>query len=239
MPRDLFSRLVPNKDNQSFYRQLRDDPDLDNRAVSDLDEENLAHNFHNDDLDHAETLGLDDSRISTRSPIEQARGTRHGAPLRDGQHPESRWLLHDDDGDNDVPASLLVEGPSGGPSEPQAATSSPRRQRRPGNSGGQPNRRRIEAQWETAQARQRLHQDDEYGPAHRRDARSGLPSSGNPGLVASPKEKAMFRWANVSNLDVFIHAVYEYYVGAGLWCIILDRTLHLMYVSPKRTSCKN
>ncbi|KAJ3575490.1 hypothetical protein NPX13_g4013 [Xylaria arbuscula] len=231
MPRDLFSRLVPNKDSQSFYRQLRDDPDLDNRAASDLDEENLAHNFHNDDLDHAETLGLDDSRISTRSPIEQTKGRRDGVPLRDGQDPESRWLLHDDDGDNDVPASLLVEGPGEGPSGAQATVPSPPRPRRSGGSGGQPNRRRIEAQWETAQAHQRLHQDDEYGPAHRRGARTGLPNSKSPGFIASPKEKAMFRWANVSNLDTFIRDVYDYYLGAGMWCIILERILHLLKVA--------
>ncbi|KAI0517706.1 autophagy protein Apg9 [Xylaria bambusicola] len=231
MPRDLFSRLIPPKDSQSFYRQLRDDRDLDNRAPSDLDEENLAHNFHNDDFDHAENLALDDSRISTRSPIEQARSTRDAASSGDGQHSESRWLLNDDDGDNDVPASLLVEGTSRAPLGPQAAASSSRRSHRPGNSGGQPNRRRIEAQWETAQAHQRLHQDDEYGPIHGRGNYTGLPGSRRPGFVASPKDKAMFRWANVSNLDVFIRDVYDYYLGAGLWCIMLDRILHLLKVA--------
>ncbi|KAI0542427.1 autophagy protein Apg9 [Xylaria digitata] len=230
MPSDLFSRLAPNKDHRSFYHQLRDDPDPENRAASDLDEENLAHHFHNDDLDHAERLGLDDSRVSTRSPVESARGTRDGFPSRDGRHPESRWLLNDDDGDNDVPASLLVEGPSGGHSKPKASTSSPRQPRRPGSSSGQPNRRRIQAQWETAQAHQRLHQDDEYGPipGHRNNA--GLPTT-RPGFAASPKDKAMFRWANVSNLDVFIRDVYDYYLGAGLWCIVLDRILHLFKVA--------
>ncbi|KAJ8106275.1 hypothetical protein ONZ43_g7121 [Nemania bipapillata] len=227
MPRDLFSRIVPNKDQRSFYRQLHDDPDIENRAASDLDEENLAHDFHNDDLDHAEHLNLDDSRISTRSPVNSARGTRAGSPSRrDEQHPESRWLLNEDDGDNDVPASLLVEGPSGASSSRHAPASSPRQARRPG-SGSQANRRRIQAQWETAQAHQRLHQDDEYGPIPRQ-IYAGLPTR-RPGLAASPKDKAMFRWANVSNLDVFIRDVYDYYLGAGLWCIVLDRILHLLF----------
>ncbi|KAI1349262.1 autophagy protein Apg9 [Xylaria sp. FL0043] len=230
MPRDLFSRLVPNKEQRSFYHQLRDDPDHDSRAASDLDEENLAHHFHNDDLDHAERLGLDDSHVSARSPVEPARTTRDGAPMRDGQNPESRWLLNEDDGDNDVPASLLVEGPSEGHPMPKASASSPRQSRRPGGSGGQPNRRRIQAQWETAQAHQRLHQDDEYGPIPGHSNHTGLPVRG-PGFTASPKDKAMFRWANVSNLDVFIRDVYDYYLGAGLWCIVLDRILHLLKVA--------
>lgn len=38
----------------------------------------------------------------------------------------------------------------------------------------------------------------------------------------------MFRWANVSNLDVFIRDVYDYYLGAGIWCILLERLLHLL-----------
>lgn len=38
----------------------------------------------------------------------------------------------------------------------------------------------------------------------------------------------MYRWANVQNLDIFIGEVYNYYLGAGLWCILLDRVLHLL-----------
>jgi autophagy-related protein 9 len=121
----------------------------------------------------------------------------------------------------------LVEGPTSGNSKGKALASAPHQARRPG-SGGQPNRRRIQAQWETAQAHQRLHQDDEYRPVPGRN-NPGLPIR-RPGLAATSKDKAMFRWANVSNLDVFIRDVYDYYLGAGLWCIVLDRLLHLLYV---------
>lgn len=236
MPRDLFSRLVPNKDDRPFYQQLRDDHTLEDRAASDLDEENLAHNFQNDDLDHAERLSLEDSRLSTRSPVESAGRPRGGAPLNGGPHSESRWLLNDDDGDNDVPASLLVEGPEEGASKHAPLPSSPRHTRRPGSSG-RPNRRRIQAQWEAAQAQQRLHPDDAYDSTTGHN-RTSLPTK-RPGFAASPKDKAMFRWANVSNLDVFIRDVYDYYLGAGLWCIVLDRALHLLYVFPKQTAVPN
>jgi autophagy-related protein 9 len=164
---------------------------------------------------------------------------RSAAHRKSEQHPESRWLLNEDDADNDVPASLLVEGTStgagAGSSKGKAPASSPHQARRPG-SAGQPNRRRIQAQWETAQAHQRLHPDDGYGPVPSRN-HSGMPRR-RPGLAASPKDKAMFRWANVLNLDVFIRDVYEYYLGAGLWCIMLDRLLHLLYVPPSRRCCE-
>ncbi|KAI8627562.1 autophagy protein Apg9 [Xylariaceae sp. FL1651] len=232
MPRDLFSRLVPSKDHRSFYEQIRDDRDLgndlENQVDLDVDEENLTHNFHDDDLDHAERLGLDDSRTTTRSLGEATRDARRGLPSTGVQHPESRWLLNEDDGDNDVPASLLVEGPGAVNTKSHAPRSSAQRSRRPG-SGGPSNRRRIQTQWETAQAHQRLHQDDEYGAVPGRN-HSDIPVR-RPGLAASPKDKAMFRWANVTNLDVFIRDVYDYYLGAGIWCIVLDRLLHLLKVA--------
>jgi autophagy-related protein 9 len=46
---------------------------------------------------------------------------------------------------------------------------------------------------------------------------------------ASPKDKAMWRWANVENLDNFLKEVYVYYLGNGIWCILLSRTLNLLY----------
>ncbi|KAI1181019.1 autophagy protein Apg9 [Nemania sp. FL0916] len=232
MPRDLFSRLVPNKD-RPLYERLQDDAAFRAQPSGafrdrDLDEENLAHDFHDGDLDHAQHLGLDASRVSTRSPVESARSARGGSPLRDDHHHGTRWLLNEDDGDNDVPASLLVEGPGEGSSNPKPPISSPRQTHRPGSSR-QPNRRRIQAQWEAAQVHQRLHPDDDDGPAPGRPF-AGIPTR-RPGLAASPKDKAMFRWANVSNLDGFIRDVYDYYLGAGLWCIVLDRILHLLKIA--------
>jgi len=230
---DLFSRLAANKDHRDIYRPLRDRTDLESQQPLDVDEENLAHDFHHDDLGDAERLALDDSRISTRSPVEPAGDMRAGVPGRSRQENEARWPMNDDDGDNDVPASLLVEGlntdnsPKG-----KAPASTSRRPHRPA-SAGQPNRRRIQAQWETAQAHQRLHPDDEASSMSDR-RNPGIPVR-RPGFAATPKDKAMFRWANVSNLDVFIRDVYDYYLGAGLWCIVLDRLLHLLYVSTMRS----
>lgn len=44
----------------------------------------------------------------------------------------------------------------------------------------------------------------------------------------SARDKAAWRWVNVSNLDHFILDVYNYYEGSGYWCILVDRGLHLL-----------
>lgn len=44
------------------------------------------------------------------------------------------------------------------------------------------------------------------------------------------KERALWMWANVTNLDVFLQDVYDYYLGNGLYCIALQRFLDLTIV---------
>ncbi|OTB12566.1 hypothetical protein K445DRAFT_321012 [Daldinia sp. EC12] len=229
MPPNLFSRLVPSGDDRPLYDRLRDgqDDDIESRAGLDLDEENLAQHFQDDDLDHAGGAGLDDSHISTpRSPIATASKARRSAARVNPHDTRSRWLMPEDEMDNDVPPSLLVEGLDATTSKPNRQRTSPRPART--TTRRYSSNRRIQAQWETAQAHQRLHQDEEYGPSTSEPQRGGTVRS--PGFTGSPKDKAMFRWANVSNLDVFIRDVYDYYLGAGIWCILLDRFLHLLKV---------
>lgn len=45
-----------------------------------------------------------------------------------------------------------------------------------------------------------------------------------------PREKALWRWANVENLDNFLADVYDYYILKGFWSIILKRILNLLTV---------
>ncbi|KAF9580646.1 autophagy protein atg9 [Lunasporangiospora selenospora] len=47
-----------------------------------------------------------------------------------------------------------------------------------------------------------------------------------PGMNAA--ELAMWKWVNVENLDNFLAKVYEYYVGKGMYTIILERCLNLL-----------
>lgn len=223
MAGNLFSRFVPAKDDKRpLYDHLRDDDDVDieHRAGLALDEENLTHHFHDDDLRGADGA-IDDSRISASSVVAPRPGRRgHGR-----QDAGARWLIPEDEGDNEVPASLLVE-PHANPvaSKGNARRSGAQSSRQ--NAVPGPFNRRTQAQWEAAQAQQRLHQDDEYDPVSR-GLHDRIPAR-RLGFNSSPKEKAMFRWANVSNLDIFISDVYSYYLGAGIWCILLERFLHLL-----------
>jgi autophagy-related protein 9 len=40
----------------------------------------------------------------------------------------------------------------------------------------------------------------------------------------------MWRWANVEDLDNFLKDVYTYFLGNGIWSILLTRVLNLLYV---------
>lgn len=44
----------------------------------------------------------------------------------------------------------------------------------------------------------------------------------------NPKEKALWKWANVDNLDTFLQDVYNYYLGNGFSCIMLQKVLNLL-----------
>ncbi|KAI8603618.1 APG9-domain-containing protein [Dissophora ornata] len=47
-----------------------------------------------------------------------------------------------------------------------------------------------------------------------------------PGMNAA--ELAMWKWVNVENLDNFLTRVYDYYVGKGMYTILLERSLNLL-----------
>ncbi|KAK9768851.1 autophagy protein atg9 [Basidiobolus ranarum] len=42
------------------------------------------------------------------------------------------------------------------------------------------------------------------------------------------RERALYRWHNIDNLDVFFERVYSYYTGKGIYCILLSRVLNLL-----------
>jgi len=47
-------------------------------------------------------------------------------------------------------------------------------------------------------------------------------------IVVDPSERAMWKWSNVEDLDNFLIDVYDYYLGNGIWSIILSRFLNLL-----------
>ncbi|KAF4453542.1 putative APG9-integral membrane protein required for Cvt and autophagy transport [Fusarium austroafricanum] len=165
MPPKLFSRSnFPARGSRSFYEQLRsgDDDEYD----PGFDEENLGHRF--DDDFHADGLEIGDSGMTLESAAPESKGKSRAIStstnqIRSPGGPSPRWHQQDDDGDNEVPASLLME-----PNEAiDPPTTSPRRAAPSSNSrsvaAAGPSSARSRAQWEAVTAQQQLHQDNPYG----------------------------------------------------------------------------
>ncbi len=232
MTSNLLSRLLPtNPAGRSIYDDLRahdEESDLEEQAGLALDEENLG--FRDDELGNADAFG-EESRITTESTAfltGQQHNRQQGAGNKLRGKSRSRWMaqsprLLEEDGDDDVPASLLIEGNDHPPptSPPKPRPRQGKAQKRNAAIPG-PSNRETRAHWEAAQAQQRLHQEE--------DNSFGIPPPARHSfgpLVGSAREKAMWRWINVVNLDGFIEEVYEYYRGAGIWCIVLEKALNL------------
>lgn len=224
MTSNIFSRLAPSsRGTQSFYEQLRShDGQIEERAG--LDEENLRENFNDFDADG---IAGTDSHITVNSVAFAARGTdratsQAGGGARNPRDTHARWNHHEDEPDNDVPASLLVEPNEADPLHPLLVRETKRSSPRPITAAGSSSRSR--AQWEAATTQQRLHHDEAY-------ATPSVPQSGLSmrGIVSgSAKETALWRWVNTSNLDSFMRDVYDYYEGGGLWCILCTNALWLL-----------
>lgn len=232
MASNILSRLLPaNPSGRSIYDDLRahdegSESDLEERAGLALDEENL--NFRDDELRAADVFNGEESRLTTESTAfltQQQRQPRGNKSSGKSQSGRSKWVaqsprLLEEDGDDDVPASLLIEGHDlAGPSSTKPPRSRPGKHQKRGPPVPGPSSRENRAHWEAAQAQQRLHQDNDFeGP---------IPIRKSGSLSSNAREKAMWRWINTTNLDIFIREVYDYYNGAGMWTIILERVLNL------------
>jgi autophagy-related protein 9 len=240
MASNILSRFLPsNSLAPSIYQDLRahdqasDGYDVEDRAGLALDEENLGVDFHEHELHDADVLNGEDSRMTTESTAFLQSPTHHhrrsGPGEQDNMQQMSRsehFLTRsprviEEDGDDDVPASLLVEHSegTGNPQDHQRRASHRRSTRATAIPG--PSNHETQARWEAARAHQRLHDDTDV-----RERPSNMPK---PGLITgSAREKALWTWINVANLDAFVHDVYDYYIGDGIWTILLTRLLNLL-----------
>ncbi|KAJ5570532.1 uncharacterized protein N7459_009962 [Penicillium hispanicum] len=240
MSSNILSRFLPPTDSPSVYEAIREhDAGSDSSDVEERAGLAPGHNqdpFSDRDLENA----LADARNSqTSSPAAALLGQRplpqavhrHGSPSVSRRRKPSRprWTAQVspqgyelDDRDEDVPESLLVEGhddedlKSRLPPPPQMM---PSRSRTPSPPPSPyPNRPR----WETN--RTPRSQDSDGGHPWGRWLAGQHPSLAN----TDPKRKAMWRWANVEDLDNFLKDVYTYFLGNGFWSILLSRTLNLL-----------
>jgi autophagy-related protein 9 len=229
----MIPRFISTSRGRSFYEELRSGDsqvDLEGRAGAALDDENLNDEFLDYDVEQAEELGVrgDPLPIANRA-AQSRRATPPRSARSKGAGAAGRLPLYDD-ADNDVPASLLVEPNEAGPSS-EPAGQSQRQRSNQNQAGGHRHDRR-----QTGRPRRTQRPGDEgmAGLPHSLTARTqpqpplGFMDDFMPG---SAREKALWKWVNVSNLDNYMRDVYDYYQGYGLWSILLERFLHLVNVA--------
>lgn len=241
MTSNILSKLLPsNNMAPSIYEDLRahdeasEPSDLEERAGLVLDEENLDDAFHDYDLDRADVFDGEESRVTTESTafLPQHHGRRHPIQTRNEgrntkDNSKSNWMAQsprilEDDGDDDVPASLLIEGDDiAGPSQPPQPRGTPHHRATKHRSIPGSSTNDTRSRWDAVHAQQQLHQEDDLGRMPPTVPKRTL-------LTGSPRDRALWTWLNATNLDHFMGEVYDYYTGAGIWCICLQRILGLL-----------
>jgi len=226
MASDILSRFLPPAAREpSIYQTLAqredesDQSDLEERAGISLDEENLSTGFHDYELDDA----IADAAASQVAPSKSRRTSRqneeHEPRGTNFQTRAPHPSLNLDEVDDEVPQSLLIEDGHDAPPVPTARQTQALPPPVPG-----PSSRGTQARWQAAQEQQRLYQDTLPRQAQLRMQHQG----GHPMSMMDPKERALWMWANVENLDNFLQDVYDYFVGNGIWSIFLSRLLNLL-----------
>ena len=135
---------------------------------------------------------------------------------------QGQRLLDTEDADDDVPASLLIEGTDVGLG--------------PGSISLPPPPSLISER--RTSARHGRHQRTTSSGTQAMPTRDpGLPAPPSAtrrfaGIAnADPREKALYRWTNVVNLDIFLEDVYNYFSQHGFWSILLRRFIGLITIA--------
>jgi autophagy-related protein 9 len=229
MASNLLSRLLPSASDEPLEREplnaqnRRTSSSTDGRPDMDIDEENFEAHFEAQDLNDL-LAEASSSHMTSESRAVSPDARRSAPPGINTAARMAAWTqlgtaravpLDDDD---DVPQSLLLEGGLDPPPNPDQRTEG-----LPPPVPG-PSTRQTRALWETTRQQQRLHNDDRGGATGR-----GWGHTGRRGqFTADPKEKALWMWVNQTDLDTYMRDVYEYYVGCGIYSILLRRALALL-----------
>lgn len=226
MASNYLSRFLPSNIAPSIYEEMQAEDNMDPWDVeghygNSIDEANLEAPL-DEYMDHPpEAFGNDSHITANESMAFLPRGAagRQDIPSRTSK---GKGKLHargaNEDDMGDVPASLLIEGDDEVLPTLKRVTGINTGKSRSGEQRfeGVPDRTR----WETVQAKQRLHEDEIRPPEPTTSRASAQP--------LDPRQKALWTWLNASNLDQFMAEVYDYYLGAGVWCICLERFLSLL-----------
>lgn len=116
--------------------------------------------------------------------------------------------------DNDIPASLLMEAAPPNIDSPEIAAQHQPQPEQPPQDG---------RNWSRAQEQQQLFHDEPPQSANTFTSRV-RPTR----RQQNPREKVMWLWANVENVDGFLLELYQYYTEHGIWSILLSRVIRLL-----------
>ncbi|KAI6245902.1 Autophagy-related protein [Erysiphe necator] len=219
---NILSHILPTRaTRRSIYEELRahdadeHGSDIEAQTRLTLDEENLQLQGH--ELDY---LNMTDDRESPNAVesthlISHSNSSSRAENVYKGENKitQPKWMIQSprflpDDGDEDVPASLLVEEQEmTGPSTIKNISKKPTKAKK------------HSAQWEFSPTQKKMQANI-----------IGKPSRKIGFVTSNAREKALWHWINITNLDNFIRDLYDYYTGAGIWCILLERTLNLVQV---------
>ncbi|KAJ5779584.1 Autophagy-related protein 9 [Penicillium paradoxum] len=240
MSSNILSRFLPPTGSPSVYETIRQHDagseysDVEERAglvmedhreqFSDRELEDALADAQDSEIISPSTALLAQAR-SGKAPAQRAspfgtRRRRASRPRWMGQESSLGYELNDHD--EDVPQSLLVEGHR----EDLKSRLPP-----PPRSHDRPDRRSSPST-EPSPLPARTPWNEQRPPQPPDD--SGHPigrwfAGQHPGLAnIDPKKKAMWRWANVEDLDNFLKDVYTYFLGNGIWSIMLTRVLNLL-----------
>ncbi|KAI9932774.1 hypothetical protein ASPWEDRAFT_47201 [Aspergillus wentii DTO 134E9] len=251
MTSNILSRFLPPTASRSVYEAIRqhdansDSSDVEERAGLTFDEDDHRDRFSDGELEEAladaRESGLTSPGTAFLSQGRQRRASGEGYGKAGSRHRKAsrpRWMqstspgYEAEDVDDDVPASLLVEGHQDDDDFKTRLPPPPGLHRHPDPEPpvAGPSSRGDRARWETAREQQPLHNT---GNANlRRHPPVQRWSVKQPNLASiHPKDKAMWRWANVENLDNFLKDVYTYYLGRGMWSMLLNRALYSLTIA--------
>lgn len=249
MKSNILSRILPPAGSPSVYEAIQEHDadsnasDVEERAGLAWDEEREGDHYNDQELEEAivDAQGsvLSSPSNSTTAFLAQDRSSREGkdkgkATSRHRKPSRPRWAQDEppeydaDDADEDVPASLLVEGNHNDDELRSRLPPPPRSHPHHPSPDPGPSSRSNRPRWETNRAA--MEQGIRDGPQRQREPPAARWSIGqHPNLAfVDPKEKAMWRWANVENLDNFLEDVYAYSQGNGIWSISLGRAIGLL-----------
>ncbi|KAF1985884.1 APG9-domain-containing protein [Aulographum hederae CBS 113979] len=228
MAANAMSRFFPSSGNQknTGRRQQSDISDPDDPTGRAIDEENLEAQFHDQDLEELLAEAANDDTTTESTAFLSQDNARSPTAQRPGTRKKPKWMRHGIepqphvDEDDDVPDSLLLE-------EPGQKRLGKGRVKEVSGSGeipppmlGTPTQT-ARAQWQATRAQQRLHDEEDPPPS--------IPSpQPTRAFFVDPKDRAMYKWTNVKNLDNFLIDVYNYYIEHGIWSMLLKRFLLLL-----------